>query len=44
MKNVNCGTKRNVVTHICDLSAGEDQEVKPAAARLSKNWRLAWAS
>lgn len=40
MKNVNCGTERNVVTQIYDLGAGEDQELKPAAARLRTGGQL----
>lgn len=40
MKNVNCGTERNAVTRICDLGAGEDQELKPAAARLRTGGQL----
>lgn len=40
MKKVNCGTERNVVTQICDLGAAEDQELKPAAARLRTGGQL----
>lgn len=39
-RGVDCGTERNVVTQICHLSAGEDQELKPAAARLRTGGQL----